>query len=107
MAEDLGDDIGIGEEGEHEHRQAWRRAAGVVANRMGVGERDEGSQAAEEVEWLNDQVGGPLGARPRTAQAVDDLAVGASGEALLGEGSAQSVAEKSLQGFPIVSGDGL
>jgi hypothetical protein len=74
---------------------------------MGVGERDEGSQSAEKVEWLEDQVGGPSGVGPRTAQAVDDLSVGVSGKAFLGEGSAQAVTEEALQGFPIVSGDGL
>jgi hypothetical protein len=79
----------------------------VIAHLVGVGKRDQGRQPAEKIEGLEDEVGGPLCMRPGTAQAVDDMSVLASGEALLGEGSAQSVTEKSLQALPVIGRDRL
>jgi hypothetical protein len=74
----------------------------VIAHLVGIGKRDQGSQSAEQVEGLEDEVGGSLCIRPGSAQAVDGLPIRAQGETLLGERSAQSVAEQSLQALSVL-----
>ena len=62
---------------------------------------------AEEVQRLEDQVGGSPGMRPGAAKCVDDLPVQSPREAFLGERSPQSVAAQTLQRLPIMSRDTL
>jgi hypothetical protein len=47
-------------------------------------------------------MGDPSRVGPRAPQRIDDLPVGAAGEALLGEGGAQSVAAEALESLPIL-----
>ena len=79
----------------------------MVAGLMRVGERDQGGQPPQQVEGIEDEVGGSSLVRPGTAQAVDNLAVGAQGEAFLGERCAQSVAQEPLQGLAVPRRNGL
>ncbi len=64
------------------------------------GRRDEGGEFAEELERGEEEVGGAVGAGP--LHPIGEGAVLAPGESLEREGTASSVAAKSLQSEPVI-----
>jgi hypothetical protein len=74
---------------------------------MGAGKGDQRRQPPEKIRGFQEKMGGSLRVGPGTPQAIDDLAVGATGETLLGEGSPETVPEQPLKGLTIEGGHGL
>jgi hypothetical protein len=83
-------------------RLAAARECAMTSQPMSVRERHQRGQPPEKVERLEDKGCGSAGMRPRPAQMIDDLAVGAARETLLREGSPQPIAQQPLKGFPVV-----
>jgi len=78
-----------------------------IADRMGVGRRDEGGQAAQEVERVEHETAGAAWMRPGPAQVVEDAVVGTQREALLGERRAEAIAAQPLEAFAVIGGHRL
>jgi hypothetical protein len=74
---------------------------------MTIGCRDQGGQAAHEVEWLENQTGDTLGVRPRAPQLVGDAPIGAQAEPFLGEGRPETITAETFQSFTIPGNDML
>ena len=72
----------------------------MIGEDVGPGRRHESRESAQEVERLEDDVGGPV--PPRVAQGVDDPAVLGEREALGGDGRASDVAAQALEALVVV-----
>ncbi len=78
----------------------------VVSDQVLVGRGQQGGQAPQEGDGLQDDLGPALGRGPGTVQAVADASVGVQGQAVQGEGGAQPVSAQALQAQPVGGGDG-
>ena len=65
--------------------------------------RDQGCQALDEGEWVEDEVGRTVA--PGTTQLVDDLAIGRQREALGRDGGAGDIAAEMLETLAVVGVD--
>lgn len=79
------------------------REDAVVAEGVPAGARDEGGEAGEEGDWLEDEGPGAVG--PGSGERELDPAVGAERDAVIGDRGAEEVAAQALEVGAVVAGD--
>lgn len=78
----------------------------VVANEITVRTRDEGDQSFDELEWLEDDLGFSQRTGPGSQEAQEDSTILVQGEAVIREGSPQSVTAEAFEALSVGGLDG-